>query len=773
MSQNRTSRLDLDDQLLIRQMSDFISNVRSAAFGTICSALILVPTMARREHATFWLFWLFTLLLLDGLRIKQSYDFDRNSTDKAYIRKNVIYATVLAQGCGLNWAIAFTVLWQYANAGGEYLILCVLAAGIMSTALMQYRHLKSAANSLMLACICAGTGIAFLYEVHLAVPIVLLTWLHGIIVLYGVSDHSRFYRERLLEEIELERSEQTVRLLLHEYEAAASDWLWEIDASGRLVDITQRFSDAARRPAAALEGTQMMSLFVPGADHEMLQLKLRSGGSFRDFCIQVAGMDKETWWSISGKPLDNGTMRGVMSDVTAQILADRQLSQMAKCDTLTELANRLRFNEVLVQLAHGNARRKAMLFIDLDKFKIVNDTLGHEAGDSLLRTIARRIVLEAGQTALVARLGGDEFAILTRDEQSLEEIHALADRLIMRLSDPIDIGGRALHVSASIGVAYCRSATIEPEEWMRRADLALYAAKDSGRNCYRDYNAQLHELDRKRQELELDMRTALQDGQFVLMFQPQVDFTTGETSGMEALVRWNHPEYGLIMPGEFINIAEESGLIVSLGEWIVRDAIRQAASWPDNITVAINLSPVQIRSERLVAVLAQALATTGVAPQRVELEITETALLHDTNENIEILHNIRALGVRIALDDFGTGYSSLNYLRKFPFDTIKIDRCFVEDLLERPDCQAIIRATIGLAEELEMKTVAEGIEHREQFEWLQASGCTAAQGFYFSPPITPSASQGAMPPSSGAVIKHDFASILDADKANPGRLTGS
>ncbi|MEP4060128.1 EAL domain-containing protein, partial [Parasphingorhabdus sp.] len=263
-----------------------------------------------------------------------------------------------------------------------------------------------------------------------------------------------------------------------------------------------------------------------------------------------------------------------------------------------------------------------------------------------------------------------------------------------------------------------------------------YAAKDDGRNCHRDYNATLHELERQRHELELDLRTALTEGQFSLDFQPQLDFATGKPSGMEALVRWNHPVRGLIMPDQFISIAEENGLIISLGEWIVRDALRQAAEWREPLTIALNLSSVQIRSERFIAVLMQSLAATGVAPGRVELEITETALLHDTKENVETLHKLRAIGVRIALDDFGTGYSSLNYLRAFPFDTIKIDRCFVTDLATRSDCQAIIKAIVGLAQELGMKTVAEGIEEREQFQWLEAIGCTAAQGYYISRPIS-------------------------------------
>ncbi|MEP0645067.1 EAL domain-containing protein [Parasphingorhabdus sp.] len=733
---SQTSSLDLEDQLLSRQMSDFISNVRGAAMGTLLSAIIIVSTLATAEHATFWISWIAALLLLDGLRLKHTFDFDSHSTDPAYIRKNAIYATILAKCCGLNWAIAFAVLWQHAQSPGEYLILCVLAAGIMSTALLQYRHLKPAAYLLMIACILAGTGIASLYPVGLAIPIILLTWVHGIIILRGVSDHSRFYRERLIEEIELERSEQTVRLLLHEYEASASDWLWEVDPTGRLLDITERFSEAAGRSAEDLEGCELLSLFVDGPDRDMLKRHINARTGFRDLIIQLAGRESETWWSISAKPLDGGTMRGVMSDVTAQTLGDKKLSRMARSDSLTGLANRMKFNETLVDLSRNDASSHTLLFVDLDKFKIINDTLGHGAGDILLVAVAKRIVQESGTETLVARLGGDEFAVVTKAKITLQQSHDLADRLVARLSDPFKIAGKVIRMSASIGIAHNDERTVEPEEWMRRADLALYAAKDDGRNCHRDYNATLHELERQRHELELDLRTALTEGQFSLDFQPQLDFATGKPSGMEALVRWNHPVRGLIMPDQFISIAEENGLIISLGEWIVRDALRQAAEWREPLTIALNLSSVQIRSERFIAVLMQSLAATGVAPGRVELEITETALLHDTKENVETLHKLRAIGVRIALDDFGTGYSSLNYLRAFPFDTIKIDRCFVTDLATRSDCQAIIKAIVGLAQELGMKTVAEGIEEREQFQWLEAIGCTAAQGYYISRPIS-------------------------------------
>ena len=728
-------KLGLEDRLLIRQMSDFISNVRIAAAGTFTSALIVVPLMAKVDQAAFWAGWVAFLLLFDGLRVKQTFDFDDKSTDPVYIRHNALYATGLAMGCGVIWAVAFVVLWHNAQTPGEFLILCVLAAGIMTTALLQYRHLKPAAVALMAACIVAGTGIAFLYPAKLAIPIVLLVWLHGMIVLRGVSDHSRSYRERLIEQSELERSEQTVRLLLHEYEASGSDWLFETNPAGRLVDITERFAEAAGRPAEELKRTALLDLFSRGPERTELAEMIEAQQSFRNQVVPLAGNGKKTWWSVSAKPLTDGSMRGVMSDVTVEVMAEQRLSRMARSDTLTGLANRLRFNENLAKSVSRPGAGRTLMFIDLDKFKVVNDTLGHETGDDLLIAAARRMTKECGRGDLPVRLGGDEFAVLCAQKLSRAEVTNLADRLIQRLSDPFRLAGKLIRVSASIGIAHVGDEPLEPEDLMRQADLALYAAKQKGRGCWQEYNAELQALERKRRGLELDLRQALAEGQFALAFQPQIDFATGQPAGMEALLRWNHPEHGLVMPDEFIGLAEESGLIIGIGEWIVNEAIRTASNWDRPLTIALNLSPVQIRSERFVQVLARAIAASGIDPARIELEITETALLHDTDENVQTLHRLRSLGVCIALDDFGTGYSSLNYLRSFPFDTIKIDRCFVQDLMERPDCQAIIRATVNLAQELDMETVAEGIETIEQYDWLEGIGCTAGQGYLISHPI--------------------------------------
>jgi len=289
---------------------------------------------------------------------------------------------------------------------------------------------------------------------------------------------------------------------------------------------------------------------------------------------------------------------------------------------------------------------------------------------------------------------------------------------------------------------------LDREELMRQADLALYAAKRAGRSTFADYDASLTQQQRTRRDLELDMRTAITEGQFTLVYQPQVCLKTGEWTGKETLVRWEHPVRGRILPGEFIDIAEETGLIIPLGEWIIRHAIHEAASWEEPHRIAINLSPIQMRNPNLINVLTSAIANAQIDPQRVEIEITESALMHDSEANVQMLHRLRELGLRIALDDFGTGYSSLNYLRAFPFDKIKIDRCFVSEMLERDDCEAIVRNVIMLAGALGMETTAEGVETREQYDWLRRHGCKEAQGYFISRPIEPQ--QAAQPVAAPA-----------------------
>jgi diguanylate cyclase (GGDEF)-like protein/PAS domain S-box-containing protein len=422
-------------------------------------------------------------------------------------------------------------------------------------------------------------------------------------------------------------------------------------------------------------------------------------------------------------------------DITERRQAEARIAYMAHHDGLTDLPNREfyqeRLREALVEAQTGN-KRVAVLYVDLDLFKNVNDSFGHPMGDRLLRLVADRLRSQVRGNHLAARLGGDEFALILTSDSSPNEASDFSTRLIEVLSDSYDIDGVEVVIGASVGIALSPSDGTTSEELMRNADMALYRAKSDGGGVHRFFEREMDRIAQKRRDMEVDLRRAFANGEFELHYQPLVDIGTDRISGFESLLRWHHPDKGMISPAEFIPIAEDIGLIVSLGEWVLREACAEAAKWPDEVKVAVNLSPVQFRSRNLVQAVISALAHSGLSPRRLELEITESVFLAETETNLAVLHQLRELGVRISMDDFGTGYSSLSYLRSFPFDKIKIDRSFVKDLAERPDCVAIVRAISGLGRSLNITTTAEGVETVDQLDWLRNEGCNEVQGFLFS-----------------------------------------
>jgi diguanylate cyclase (GGDEF)-like protein len=405
---------------------------------------------------------------------------------------------------------------------------------------------------------------------------------------------------------------------------------------------------------------------------------------------------------------------------------------MARHDALTNLPNRVLFRETMeASLARGEAF--AVLFLDLDRFKSVNDTLGHPVGDALLCAVTKRLQMAVRGMDTVARLGGDEFAIIQINARPTDASE-LAGRIIESLSDAFDIMENQVVIGTSIGIAIAPTDGREPDQLLRNADMALYRAKSEGRGTYHFFQADMDAQMQARHALELDLRKSLTAGEFELHYQPIIELESGRVSGFEALVRWRHPERGLISPDVFIPVAEEIGLIVPLGDWVLRQACRDAATWPGQLSVAVNLSAAQFRNSTLALSVAAALGASELAATRLELEITESVLLQDDRTVLDALHQMRDLGVRISMDDFGTGYSSLSYLRSFPFDKIKIDRSFIRELGKKNDCVAIIRAVTRLGSNLGMATTAEGVETEQQLEILRAEGCTQVQGYLFSRP---------------------------------------
>jgi diguanylate cyclase (GGDEF)-like protein len=439
---------------------------------------------------------------------------------------------------------------------------------------------------------------------------------------------------------------------------------------------------------------------------------------------------------ISHQPMINGGYVATHEDVSDAVRAEAQIRYMAGHDPLTGLPNRTLLREKLDrELAHrGDGNPIALLCLDLDHFKDVNDTLGHAVGDLLLKEVTERLksCLRVGDN--IARLGGDEFVVFQAGVQTRQQAASLAQRLVDAIGETFEIDGQAIHIGVSIGIAIAPDDGDASDVLLRHADTALYRAKSSGRSSYCFFEPSMDANIQERRKLEVDLRQALLMQQFEIYYQPQVDTSTEQLIGFEALLRWNHPERGLVSPGEFIPLAEETGLIVPIGEWVLRQACKDAADWPSHIGVAVNLSPLQFRSQTLAHTVVSALTESGLPAFRLELEITESVLLIDSETALATLHHIRSLGVRIAMDDFGIGYSSLSYLRLFPFDKIKIDQSFIRELGHSKDCAAIVKAVVDLGASLGITTTAEGVETSEQLRRVREQGCGEIQGYFFGKP---------------------------------------
>jgi diguanylate cyclase (GGDEF)-like protein/PAS domain S-box-containing protein len=466
---------------------------------------------------------------------------------------------------------------------------------------------------------------------------------------------------------------------------------------------------------------------------------------------------------------------GVIIDVTERRQAEARIAHLAHHDPLTALPNRALFRTRLdeaLDRAHGG-KSFALLCLDLDHFKEVNDTLGHPTGDALLRAVTERLTAMIRPADTVARIGGDEFALIQSDLQRPEDPLTLAERVIAALQTPFDLDGQHVVIGTTIGIVIAPDDGMDAQTLLRRVDVALYAAKGDGRGGHRRFETHMDADMQTRRTLELDLRHALKHQEFELFYQPIVDVTLRTVCGFEALLRWHHPSRGLVSPERFIPLAEATGLLVPIGAWVLHQACAEAGEWTHGARISVNLSAVQLAGDALVATVTDALRCSGLDPRRLELELTETAVLEDTEATLATLHRLKALGVTIALDDFGTGYSSLGYLQRFPFDKVKIDRSFTSHLADTRESAAIVRAVIDLCSSLDMRTTAEGVETLEQFEALAKVGCAEVQGYYFSPPLPAAAIPATLAQINELFRRHPAIEGADFRRAGASALSGA
>ena len=524
-----------------------------------------------------------------------------------------------------------------------------------------------------------------------------------------------------------------------------SQGLVMFDGDSRLVICNSRYAEMYRlrpddiRPGFTLrqllERRAAVGSFSGDVDDylEGLSATVKAGTTTSQF----VELDDGRTIAVVNVPMAGGGWVATHEDITERRRSEMQIAHMARHDALTDLPNRVllreRLAEALVHVERG--QRLAVLCLDLDHFKNVNDSLGHPVGDELLRAVASRLRGCVRETDAISRVGGDEFAIIQTDITDATDAERLALRLAEVIAAPFDLQGHMVVITTSIGIAVAPVDGIEADELLKNADMALYGAKSDGRAVYRFFEPRMDARMKARRTLELALRQALANDEFELYYQPAVNLDGETVHCCEALLRWNHPEQGLIMPADFIPVAEEIGLIVPIGEWVIRRACQDATAWPEDIRVAVNLSPTQLNNSLLFPTVLNALNAARLPPHRLELEITEAVLMENTEANLRTLHGLRALGIRISMDDFGTGYSSLSYLRSFPFDKIKIDRCFITGLGDDNESAAIVQAVAGLAQQLSMTTTAEGVETRTQLDRVRELGCTDVQGHFYSPPV--------------------------------------
>ena len=754
--------------LLHRQLHNLFRVVPIYVLSNLISGSLLVFAMRAYVPFAGTAAWYAVFLLvhagwaLHALRkLQVAKHASPDSVSIADLRVSAVWCALAALTCSIGFYIATPL----ATDEGSRLLLAAYVPGLIATGVLVgittplisivWLVIMTAGSCAMVA------NLDFLLQ---GLTITMLNW-YAVMLMVALLFASRMFVARTAAELEAENERQVVGLLLGDFEENASDWLWECDNTGVLTRASARLANVLGRGQSRVIGMPLASLFatqrlitIP-SDKEVgvaaLQQRLEGGGAFRNVIVEARVGSIQRSWKLSAKPLlhpDGNRVgwRGVGSEVSDArareaegIGRERHLHHLATHDVLTELPNRRAFLEavsrMLEKAGHGPTTSNAMAFIDLDNFKTVNDTLGHSAGDVVLKSVATRLRRALHPGDFLARLGGDEFAILMTGlpgQEPLAEIEARAQRVLEHLRTPETIEQFRIDVRGSIGITQALAAPESPYELMRRADIALYVAKDSGRDNFKVYEAAMSSRMEHRLSTVSDLAGALERGELEVVYQCVVELDGMKIVGCEALLRWHHPRYGLIPPAEFIPAAEESGLIIPIGLWVLKQACRDAMQWPHAVKVAVNVSAIQIGSPAIVESLVDAVGASGMAPDRVELEITESAISRDDQVARDVLQRLRHHGFHLAIDDFGTGYSSMAQLRELPFDTLKLDRSFVTGLGgERSSASnAIISSLLHLSRSMNMSVIAEGVETTAEWNALQELGCQYGQGYLFAMP---------------------------------------
>jgi diguanylate cyclase (GGDEF)-like protein len=723
------------------------SIARIAVHG-ISAAVVLVLLVGKVD--TIWLAgWILALVtaLVQATRCDRSLaDADHRSVSRAEINRHTISAIC----CALVWVVPLALAAGFLDPVGKLEMWSVLAMLLASS--MIALPAVPLGNFLFSAIIGGAATMGFV--LHGPPEMALVSAAYCCSLMIGTLVGARNYMVTKIAEAGVAETNEVVSLLLREFEEEGeADWLWQIDTARRVRAVSPRFAFALSREHADIDGMPFIQLIAgeawdsgqfPSSLHDLAE-RLKRRESFSNLLVRVSINGALRWWELSGTPKldENGNydgFRGVGSDVTQQRESSDKIAYLARYDTLTGLPNRMMLTEGMgeaMRYAEQWRTRCAFLMIDLDRFKAVNDTLGHLIGDKLLARVSERLREQITENELCGRLGGDEFAIVIRDASDLDRVEQVAQRVIERLSQPYEVDHHTLYVGASVGSAIGPRDGSTVETLMRNADLALYRSKDEGGGVHFSYEPSLHAHAEERRRLEFSLRRALERNEFVLHYQPVVDADTEGLVSFEALIRWQSEEHGFVSPAKFIPLAEDTRLIVPIGEWVLREACRQAALWPSHLKVAVNVSGEQLLDGNFIASVVGALSQSGLPANRLEIEVTESIFLRDPAQARASLEQVMALGCSVALDDFGTGYSSLGYIRNLRFSTIKVDRSFVQGAaVGNPESLAIIRAVVAMADSLEMSTTAEGVENEAELAIVRQLGCKKIQGYFFGRPMT-------------------------------------